>query len=71
MLLNTEMAETKEVSLTSGLLQAVVLGVLLSDRHPSHPLPASPQPWLQLLGRRTHTRTLLCEKCPVENNPFG
>lgn len=71
MLLNMEMAETKEVSLTSGLLQAVVLGVLLSDRHPSH-LPACLPPALAaVLGRRTHARTLLCDNCPVEKNPSG
>lgn len=45
MLLNTEMAETKEVSLTSGLLKAVMLEMLLSDRHPSH-LPACLPPAL-------------------------
>lgn len=50
MLLNMEVAETKELSLTSGLLQAVVLGVLLSDRHPSH-LPAClPSPGCSFWG---------------------
>lgn len=61
MLLNTEMAETKEVSLTSGLTWAVVLGVLLSDRPLTPPCLPPPSPGCSFWGGEL-TPELCCVK---------
>lgn len=50
MLLNMEVAETKELSLTSGLLQAVVLGCCFLTDTPHTSLPASPSPGCSFWG---------------------